>query len=328
MTSDGPTTPDPVEQDDRLLDAISRGAPPPPDHPADDPIAALLTGWHADVLARSQHLESTLQLTPVGPAAHDAPASPSTVAAAPIHGTAARRDRSARSPGDDLTRRLRWRPRHKAYTGAMLALVTITSGVWLGAARAQPGELMWPVTRLVHADRAEALITEREIVRTLDQVRQDLASGQHADARYHLERAAALLDAINDHETAVRLRNDIEQLRQQLPAPAPEAPTSPSAPDAYVPTDLPAPSLTVPATPAATQPTGTDPEPAADTSIQSPPALPSAEPTDLPRPTRPARPNVQPTAPQPQPSAARTSTAETDVHQQAPPARPPRPRQG
>ncbi|MEH0824183.1 anti-sigma-D factor RsdA, partial [Micromonospora sp. CPCC 205714] len=79
MTPDGPTTPpDPVERDDRLLDAISRGERPG-DHAADDLLAALLTRWHADVLARSQHLESTLRLPPVGPAAQDTPAPPATV---------------------------------------------------------------------------------------------------------------------------------------------------------------------------------------------------------------------------------------------------------
>ncbi|MGI5519918.1 anti-sigma-D factor RsdA [Micromonospora sp. CA-259024] len=113
MTFDGPTTPDPVERDDRLLDAISRGEPLG-DHPADDPLAALLTGWHANVLARSQDLESTLGLAPVGPADQDPPAPLPTAPAAPGHG-AARPARSERTPGlAALTQKPRWRPRHKA----------------------------------------------------------------------------------------------------------------------------------------------------------------------------------------------------------------------
>ncbi|HEY0698061.1 MAG TPA: anti-sigma-D factor RsdA, partial [Micromonospora sp.] len=55
MTDDAPAPwpADPVLRDDRLLDALSRGDPPPADHPTDDPLVGLLADWHTNVVARA-----------------------------------------------------------------------------------------------------------------------------------------------------------------------------------------------------------------------------------------------------------------------------------
>ncbi|MGC1211720.1 MAG: anti-sigma-D factor RsdA, partial [Micromonospora sp.] len=65
MTSDAPTPPphDPVLRDDQLIDALRRGEQPADD----DPVAALLAGWHADVEARAALLETATAGSDRGP---------------------------------------------------------------------------------------------------------------------------------------------------------------------------------------------------------------------------------------------------------------------
>ena len=75
--SDVPAPPptDPVSRDDRLLDALARGEQPPPDHPADDPVTALLADWRAELVANSEQVEQALkQSQPRG----DVPTAPPT----------------------------------------------------------------------------------------------------------------------------------------------------------------------------------------------------------------------------------------------------------
>ena len=278
-----------------MLDAISRGEPPPVDHPAGDPVIALLGDWHAEVMARSKQLEATTpELAATGRTAASAPA---IRAAQPMAGTAphqvapVRLDRLGRprpvSLGAPASGQRR-RGRRSAFAGASLALVTLVGGLWLGAARAEPGGLFWPVTKLVYAERAESLVTEREIGRMLDEARQDLADGRHSDARHHLERAAALLGAIGEDATVTRLRRDIEELRQLLPPPT--TPADPSAPGADIEADaVPVPSVTDPATPIIQEPLLTAPVP--------PETLSEPTPTAPGRTTRPTKPTARPTAP-------------------------------
>lgn len=308
------SSPDPVERDDQLLDAISRGDPPPVDHPADDPLAALLIRWHADVVARSHQLESRLEASGTTAPVRAIPPSHSTVDAAPGEPAQARSGGAGHTPAVAAVKPAvgRRHRRPKVLAGATLALVTVVGTVWLGAARAEPGELLWPVTRLVHADRAEALRTEREIGRLLDQARQELADGQHAHARYHLERATALLNGIGDDETLTRLRDDINELRHLLPPPDP---TNPPAPGTSVGASVPAPSDTASATSAVPQPAATVPPSSPRPPIQSTPTPPTAEsrPTNLPGRTPPAQPSAPAVNPQPQAPPATASTTGADA---------------
>ncbi|PZG00766.1 anti-sigma-D factor RsdA [Micromonospora deserti] len=275
--------PDPVQRDDRLLDAIGRGGSPPADHPADDPLTELLTGWHAEVMARSQQLESRVEAGSAGPSATPARC---TVDAAVRRRAPARPDPVGRIPAVAARPAPGWR-RRRALTGATLALVTVAGAVWLGAARAEPGGLFWPVTELVYADRAESLRTEREVGRMLDQARQDLAAGRHADARHRLERAGALLGSVGDDETVTRLRGDVDELRRLLPPPAP---AGPSVSGAEAGSDVPGPSVPDPAGSAAQEPTATGPA-SPRTPPRSTPAARSPA-TDPPARTSPTRPSV------------------------------------
>ncbi|NYF59221.1 anti-sigma-D factor RsdA [Micromonospora purpureochromogenes] len=274
MTAEVPPPTDPVLRDDRLFDALNRGEPPPPDHPADDPVTGLLADWRTELVARSEQVESRMERKQSGQGTGSPAAPPSP----------ARRLRPAGTAGPTAPARPGGR-RRTALAGAALSLLTVVGGLWLGAARAEPGGLFWPVTELVYADRAESLVTEREIGRILDEARQDLADRRYADARHHLERAAVLLGSLGDDETIVRLRDDIDELRRLLPSPAATAPATPGA-------DIGTATVPVPSDPDGTAtvpvPPGTDP---ATSSVPVPP------PDDPAASHTPARPT--PTAPAP-----------------------------
>ncbi|MER6591463.1 anti-sigma-D factor RsdA [Micromonospora purpureochromogenes] len=249
MTADVPPPTDPVLRDDRLFDALNRGEPPPPDHPADDPVTALLADWRTELVTRSEQVASRMERNQSGEGTGSPAASPS---AAPP----ARRLRPAVTAGPATSARP-GRRRRTALVGVALSLLTVGGGLWLGAARAEPGGLFWPVTELVYADRADSLVTERDIGRLLDEARQDLAERRFADARHHLERAAVLLGSLGDDETVVRLRGDIDELRRLLPSPAATAPATPGAEIDTA--TVPVPSDTDPARSTVPVPVPTDP---------------------------------------------------------------------
>ncbi|SCF20945.1 Anti-sigma-D factor RsdA to sigma factor binding region [Micromonospora purpureochromogenes] len=302
MTADEPPPTDPVLRDDRLFDALNRGEPPPPDHPADDPVTALLADWRTELVARSEQVESRLERKQSGQGT-GSPAAPPTAA------PPARRLRPAATAGLAAPARPGGR-RRTAFAGAALSLLTVVGGLWLGAARAEPGGLFWPVTELVYADRAESLVTEREIGRILDEARQDLADRRYADARHHLERAAVLLGSLGDDETVVRLRGDIDELRRLLPSPAATAPAPPDA-------DIGTATVPVPSDPdgTATVPVPPDTDPATSSVPVPPPDDPAASHT-------PARPT--PTAPAPAGRPKKPAGGAPDGRPHTPTGGPPR----
>ncbi|MDZ5445391.1 hypothetical protein U2F26_22115 [Micromonospora sp. 4G57] len=304
MTSNVPPPPeDPVLRDDELLDAIRRGEPPA----ADDPVAALLTDWHAELEARAAAVDAAASGSVAGP--DRLPTSPETATAAgggrddattadersdPTRG--GRSAAPAMPPAADVVpaaRRKRHRPGRaprrygRVFAGSALTLLTMTGGLWLGSARAEPGGLLWPVAELIWTERAESLRTEQEIDRTLDQARRDLTAGRYADARAHLERAAALLAALGDDEHRARLRVDLDDLRQRLPTADPPKP-APGAPTTSA-------STTPPGTPSSPAPTGPH-DAGGDTGAPAVVMIPSATEPSVERtqpalPTRPDRPS-------------------------------------
>ncbi|MEV0809845.1 anti-sigma-D factor RsdA [Micromonospora sp. NPDC050200] len=300
MTADLPPPSDPVLRDDRLLDALVRSEPPPPEHPADDPVTALLADWHTELVARAEQVESTMEQSRSGEGTGGPAAPPS--APPPARPAPVLRQRPAATAGPAAPGRPRGR-RRTALAGAALSLITVVGGLWLGAARAEPGGLFWPVTELVNADRAESLVTQREVGRMLDEARQDLADHRYDDARHQLERAAVLLGTLGDDDIVTRLWGDIDELRRLLP---PRAPTAPSRPGPDIGTRaVPVPSVTNTATSTVHEPPLTDP---------SSPHTPTR-----PAPTAPATAG-QPTKPTGGASASRPSTPAADRQRQLPPA--------
>ena len=319
---------------DELLDAIRRGKPPS----ADDPVAALLTGWHAELEARAAALTPPHQdPSPDRASRRRARRRPRR----PAVGAATRRRRARRFPtrraaggavrlrghrtagmvpadsGRERPRPGRATRRHgRVVAGTALTLLTVTGGLWLGSARAEPGGLLWPVTEQLWTERAQSLRTEQEIGRMVDQARRDLTAGRYGDARAHLERAAALLAALGDDEHRARLRVDIDDLRQRLPA-----------------ADSPTPPPNAPTTSASATPPGAPSNPAtngpddAGGDIGAPPIvlIPSAtEPSaELAQPTRPDRP-FQPAPPTPSAAPGATTPASGGAAPERKPPAPPR----
>ncbi|MGR6318345.1 hypothetical protein Q2K19_01080 [Micromonospora soli] len=293
MNDDGAAPPpeDPVLRDDELLDALRHGTPPP----ADDPVATLLAGWHAAIERRAARFEATSWPTADGRRTSDLAAPLPDPDPTALHSAARDADAAPPPQGGSPTATVRSRPtrqgagrtprrRGRVLAGAALTLVTLTAGVWLGAARAEPDELLWPVTELVWTERAQSLVAEREIDRLLDQARRDLGAGRYAEARADLERAGALLADLGDDQRAARLRSGIEDLWQRLPAPdAPVSQAPPPEPGAPVASPSPGPDQ---AEEGAAPPSGVETAPAA------------AEPT---RPGSPLRPDLpdrtEPTSP-------------------------------
>ncbi|MCW3839052.1 hypothetical protein ONA70_02945 [Micromonospora yasonensis] len=292
----GPEPEDPVLRDDALLDALRRGAPPPPE----DPVAALLAGWHTAIETRAARVEAA--------AARPAPPEPRPAAATgrpDVDDGTDRTDHGSTGPAAGL-RRARpgagrtARRRARMLSGAALTVVAMTGGVWLGAARAEPDGLLWPVTELVWTERAESLVTEREIDQLLEQARRDLGAGRYAEARADLERAATLLAHLSDDRRAGRLRTDLDDLRGRLPAAAGPASPTPPAP--------------LPGAPLAPPSAG---QPVSDPTAVTPSAV--VLPDDGAGPARPASPAApdQPSHPAPPATAPAVATPVTQASQPA-----------
>lgn len=239
MTADvpDPRSTDPVLRDDRLLDAVGRGDPAPVDHPADDPVAHLLVGWHAELGTRERGLHRA-SADPVLPddvlsdGVGDLPPlrrfSDDQISGAVAHrrdrpvGTAPGQRPPAVRPAKPIAPHRR---RLAALAGATVAMVATAGGLWVSAAGAEPGSPLWPVTELLCADWAESRLAEQEASHALDEGRRAVAEGRYADARHHLDRAAGLLTTAGRGANVPRLRAEADALRRLLPEPATSAAT-------------------------------------------------------------------------------------------------------
>src|SRR5262249_60417424 len=85
-----------------------------------------------------------------------------------------------------------------------------------------PGSLLWPVTKIVNPDHANAVAAQA----TLDQARAAITQGRQADARRLLDQAAGQIDQVRDPGTAQRLRAELDALRHALDGVAPGGPGS------------------------------------------------------------------------------------------------------
>jgi hypothetical protein len=219
-----------IAADDRMLDALGRGAPVDGDLAA-DPAATMLAAWRAD-------LDDSSEAPPADGDAWDASLDGGTWDTASLDGhasDAARIDRDAEEPaplpaGDPR----RKRRLVQAILGAAAAAV-VAVGFAVTAHQAQPGSVLWPVSKVVYPERAEVKAAEKAIA----DARAALADGRPADARALLATAAEHIARIDDPDTAARLRAEVDALLQTLntavappppPTPAPGTSTAPPPP--------------------------------------------------------------------------------------------------
>lgn len=231
-----------VQADDELINALAAGLPVAGSAAAgaDDRVIAMLAAWRADVDA-----------DPV-PELIDLDAAVAAV----------------RAP------RSRARRRHLApLVGAAALVVFAGTGVAAAAQTAQPGDVLWGVTKVLHSERASSVEAAVEVRSGLERARTAMASGATAMAAQELAAVEAELATIREEEGQSALSGEQQRLAAKLGETPPGTPTDPDAPLTTAPgTPPPAAKPATPEEPAPTEPPATDP---------------TAQPDPIPEPTQP-----------------------------------------
>jgi hypothetical protein len=199
-----------VQADDELINALSAGWSGPAaggaGYGTDDRVASILAAWRAEVDS-----EPIPELVDVD-----------TAVAAVLKA----RPRPARA-------------RHLAPLAAAAAFLVLTlGGVSVGSNSAEPGDVLWPVSKVVFPARAESVEAAVRAEEHIDKAKQALVAGQPAVAAEELAMAKAELPAIRPEEGVVELA-DVQDF---LMAKAKETPEG-------MPADLDAPLTTQPTRP-------------------------------------------------------------------------------
>lgn len=197
-----PVDPDQLARDEALLDALGAGAP----GPDGDDLAAMLSAWQTSVSTDI----------------------PSAVDDAVVH------EAAAVAP----PRRTR-RPLAKLIAALTGATIVLGGSLTAAAAGAGPGSPLWPITRIVYADRADSRAAEQTAQRLVDEATTAFAHHDYADATARLDRADTYLPKITDGVAKQRIAGQIERLRAAIAAvtlpsvgvsPTPQAPGAASSP--------------------------------------------------------------------------------------------------
>lgn len=213
-----------VQADDELINALSAGWSGPPagsaahnaGYGADDRVTAILAAWRAEV--DSEPVPELIDLD--------------TAVAAVMKA----RPRPARA-------------RHLAPVAAAAAFLMLTlGGVSVGSNSAEPGDVLWPVSKVVFPERAESVEAAVRAEEHIDKAKQALVAGQPAVAAEELAMAKAELPAIRPEEGVVELadvqdflmakaQETPEGMPADLDAPLTTQPTRPVPPGAAAPID-------------------------------------------------------------------------------------------
>jgi hypothetical protein len=236
-----PVDPDQLARDDALLDALAAGTP----GPADDDLATMLSAWQSSV-------SSPALSSPASDVAISVPARP------------------VRSP----------RPLAKLVAALAGAVVVLGGGLTAAAAGAGPDSPLWPITRIVYADRADSRAASQTATELLDKATKAFAEHRYADSAALTDQASAYLPKVTDAAARQRLEARIQQLRAALATvslPVPGSSPTPSgtvAPGAAAPTPAPS-GKQAESTPAPS----TSPSPSQGGLLPLPPLLPSVLPS-------------------------------------------------
>lgn len=238
-----------VQADDALLNTLGRADVARGD--ADAELARVLVAWRREV-----DTESISQLVDID------------TAVATI--SAARKSASRRHPV--------LRP----VAAAAAVLVVAFSGVGLVAKSAQPGDQLFPLTKVLYADYARSVETAEKVETELAQAKTALAEGKTSQAKESLALVREQLPVVNEAEGRTRLAIEHRELEQRLGGPASPAEadsTTASAPltsSPEVPVDSAPPSqsatttTTVTTTPSVPSSSGSEPPPPTSRTASSP----------------------------------------------------------
>lgn len=190
-----------LRSDDALLDAIGRAwiedTPGNLDLTADERLAAVLLDWRRDI--DSDPVREDLV----------------TVEQAGAAIAAGRRSRRS--------------PRSLAPVAAAAAFLVIAfSGVALGAHAAQPGDTLWPVTKVLYSEHAQTVEAVQVANSKLDEASVAIAAGKTGEASQALAAADSQLPDVHSAEDLTKLQARHDELMTLLASP-PGAPAAPPA---------------------------------------------------------------------------------------------------
>jgi hypothetical protein len=265
-----------VQADDELVNALGSGAAvtygdcapgadPDLRRHRDERLVTMLAAWRAEIEA-----EPIPELVDLD-----------TAVAAVASGMKAGAAGARRKRADRL--------RHLAPLAAAAAIIVATvSGVGLGSQNAVPGDVLWPIQKVVNPERAESVETKIEVESRFELVRAALSSGDTIAAARELEAISTEIPEVRDEEGQPQLLQEQEFLAAKLAETPPGTPADLSTPPtsdpslqstAAAPAPLPSaatstdPSQSVvpPGDPSSSQPTSSDPRRAPSEAALVPP---------------------------------------------------------
>ncbi|GHJ48890.1 hypothetical protein Cs7R123_62320 [Catellatospora sp. TT07R-123] len=176
------------DRDDELLDALATGGAAPDG----DRVAALLAAWRDDVAG-------TPAADGAGPGLRSAPHTSGGVRTPPQVWP-----RTGTRPG-------RRRP-SRALVASAAVVVALVGGVALAAGNARPDSPLWPVTRVLYADRADSRLAARDAQRLLDQAKLALRDRRRDDAAALLRKAETTIELVSEESDRRRLTITLQKL--------------------------------------------------------------------------------------------------------------------
>ena len=191
-----------LRADDEFVEHFSFGRAPMPGtgDPVEDELAAMFSAWVQEV--RPEIAAETAAATSAAtPAATSAATSAAATAESPAvepeteHVAAGVAPLALRRPGPKHAARPST-PYLRRFAVAATLVVMAGSGVALGAWDAEPGEVLWPVTKVFYAEKARSVEAVVEIKKLQETAREALARGDRPAAAAALAAAEQQLDDV------------------------------------------------------------------------------------------------------------------------------------
>jgi len=218
--AEGPVDLVAVQADDELVNALGAGAAvtygdrvpgsdPELRRHRDERLVTMLAAWRAEIEA-----EPIPELVDLD-----------TAVAAVVSGMKADAVTARRKRSDRL--------RHLAPLAAAAAIIVATiSGVGLGSQNAVPGDVLWPIQRVVNPDRAESVETKLVVESRLETVRTALSTGDTETAARELQAISTEIPEVRSEEGQPQLLQEQEFLTAKLAETPPGTPADLSTPPA------------------------------------------------------------------------------------------------
>lgn len=166
------------------------------------------------------------------------------------------------------------------FAAAAAMVVIAFSGLGLGAKAAEPGDSLWPLTKVLYAERARSVEAEVAVRDNLVEAARALQEDRPVEAQGALQQAGQELPAVADEDDRTALSKELSNRRDELrfklndPAPPPPAASASPVPSEPPPADVSSSPLPSPS-----------PDPDSSATVEPPPPSPvNPEPSTPPQP--------------------------------------------